>query len=146
MNMEDGEYSVLIELVEEQLRELGLGFLSDGDNYIVNHRDTGEPRLLPPRERLIEMLAVFDRYLATQDQGTVALALRRINEELDDGQDEDARFSPLVGDLSADSVYSLMAVPDLREVRHELSTLLVDLNQNFGPEPTPPISTPTPGM
>lgn len=32
MHMEDNDYSDLVALVEERLRELGLGFLSDGTN------------------------------------------------------------------------------------------------------------------
>ena len=127
--MEQNEYGDLIALVEERLRELGLGFLSDGANYIVDERDADVHRLLPPQERLIEMLAAFERFLASQDQATVGLALSRINEVLVDGQVEDARFSPLAGDL-ATAHYSLMAVPELRQLRDELLTFLVELRED----------------
>lgn len=136
MHMEDNDYSDLVALVEERLRELGLGFLSDGTNYIVDDRDADEPRLLPPQERLIEILAAFERHLASQDRSTVALALRSINDALVDGQIEDARYSPLVGSLSIDS-YSLMAVPELRGLREELSALRAALNPDTGPDVTP---------
>ena len=128
--MEQNEYGDLIVLVEERLRELGLGFLSDGSNYIIDDRDADVRRLLPPQERLIEMLAAFERFLASQDQATVDLALSRINEALIDGRVEDARFSPLAGDATAH--YSLMAVPELRQLRDDLSTLVTELREDTG--------------
>ena len=128
--MEQNEYSDLIALVEERLREVGLGFLSDGANYTVDDRDADEHLLLPPQARLIEMLAAFERFLASQDQSTVGLALGRINEALIDGWVEDAQFSPLAGDATAH--YSLMAVPELRQLRDELLALLVELREETG--------------
>ena len=129
--MEENEYDDLITLVEEKLRELGLGSLADSTNYAVEDLGTGERRLLPSRERLVDMLAAFGRHLASEDGSTVELALDRINKELVEGRVEDARFVPLADDRAL-AAESLSGAPGLRQLREELATLIIELRDGAG--------------
>ena len=127
--METNEYRELIELVEAQLRELGLDDLAATSNYVVYDPEEGTYRPLSAEDHLIQILTAFERHVAIQDQAIFDIALRRINDTLEEGQVEDVVFAP-VSDYRADNTISLGRAPKFGELRGDLARLLSGLRED----------------
>ena len=134
--MDPADYRELVELLEEQLRDVGAGELVDIALYATRGAHTGDLRPVSPKKHAIAMLEAFDRYLSIRDQHTFSTALARINEALAESAVEDAAFVPLSEALS-DWSFSLSATPDLSAVRKDLRVFIHQLHEDGDPpEPT----------
>ena len=118
--MNAADYRDLVELLQEQLRNVGAGELADISQYSASERHTSDLRSISPREHVIAMLQAFHRYLWLRDRNTFATSLARINEALVEPALEDAAFVP-VGEDSEDSSCSLGGAPDLTSLRAGLT-------------------------
>ena len=130
--MDTDDYYELIALVEAELREVGAGALSDPNLYTLSDPETGERRLYPPREQLIEMLRAFDRHLAICDRATFDLAFERINEVVKVGRIEDAVFIP-TSEEGEGEPRSLRTAPELGAVREAVKRLIEQLLEERDP-------------
>lgn len=129
--MDDDDIRELIELVEQQLEEAGLGEIADPALYADRDRETGEPRPLPPMKRLIEMLRAFDRHLSIVDPRTYEAALKRINGSLEEGFVENVVVIPLDG---RGGPASLADGPPVEEIRQGLDALIGRLFESYRPD------------
>jgi hypothetical protein len=68
--MDEDDFRALVEIVEEELREVGLGNLADPAHYLTIDPETGDARLIDPQKRVIEMLEALDRAMAIRDRET----------------------------------------------------------------------------
>ena len=133
--MGENEYRRLIELVEEQLRDLGLEPLADSSAYVDDDLDADEVRLKSPGDHLVALLRAFGRHLASEDGHVVQLALSDINEVLVEGRVEDAAFDPIRQDDRRES-YSLQSSPDLGVLRSELEKVVREIEADLYPGPS----------
>ena len=129
--MQTNEYRELIELVEAQLRELGLDDLAATSNYVVYDPEEGAYRPLSAEDHLIQILTAFERHVAIQDQAIFNIALRRINNTLEEGQVEDVIFAK-VSDYRAADTHSLGGAPKFGELRDDLRRLVSGLREDSG--------------
>lgn len=137
--MDDEDYRALIQLVENQLREVGLAEVADPINYMDDGYEDGEPRrsietprLLPPRNHLIALLDAFDTQLMLRDQAVVNKSIRMIDRYSDGRHPTGA----VVYGAGGEPVFDLKELPDLYELRSELQNLILKLrsSEDFGPE------------
>lgn len=144
MSMEDDDYRALIEELVRQLIGVGAQDLADEANYIVESPETGEGELLGPRERLIEMLQAFERFLAVRDGSVANAAFDNIQTSL--RQSAETAVAPLpngvIVELAtergvAPSQVNLLNAPNLRPVRGEVDALVRDLKSIDGDTPPP---------
>src|SRR3979411_2077012 len=82
MPMEDDDYRALIEELVRQLIAVGAQGIAEDANYIVVNPETEEGEVWGPRERLIEMLQAFERFLAVRDGGAANVAFDNIQATL----------------------------------------------------------------
>lgn len=123
--MDEDDYRELILVVERQLQAVGLDDLTDERHYIDLDEDTGDARPVSPRRHLLEMLHAFERALAVRDRRTYAVALGRINERLQNDGPRGAFVVPAGEGPAVD----LGSVPDLGQVREELTILIKELSK-----------------
>jgi hypothetical protein len=132
--MDEDDFLALISELKAQFLEIGASELADEDNYTSRDENTGEDRLLEPRERLIAMLHAFDRFLAVRDGSTFRNAMSRIRQFTNGGGPERVLFLP-VADESVRGEADLSDVPDLSQVRRSVALLIEQLHSE--PEPRP---------
>lgn len=137
--MNDDDYRALIQLVENQLRAVGLAEVADPINYLDDGYEYGElrrsietPRLLPPRDHLIALLDAFDTQLMLRDQRVVMESLLVI-------RDFNRGYLPtgaVVYGAGEGPAFNLAELPNLFEIRTELQNFIRDLraSEDFGPE------------
>lgn len=137
--MNDDDYRALIQLVENQLRAVGLAEVADPINYLDDGYEYGElrrsietPRLLPPRDHLIALLDAFDTQLMLRDQRVVNDSLSLIKRYSGSAYPTGA-VAYGAGD---EPIFDLTKLPDLSELRTELQNLIRDLRsfEGSGPE------------
>jgi hypothetical protein len=124
--MDEDDFRALIAELEAQFTEIGAPELADEVSYTFRDENTGEERLLEPRERLIAMLRAFDRYLAVRDGATFRNALGRIRDYTRGGGPERVSFVP-VADESAPHLRELSDTLDLSQLRRSLHALIEQL-------------------
>lgn len=129
--MDGDDFRALIAELEAQFRDIGASELADEDQYTSRDENTGEERMLEPRERLIAMLRAFDRFLGVRDGSTFQDAMRRIREHTRGEGPERVLFVP-VADESVRRERDLSEIPNLSPVRRELRALIDQL----GAEPS----------
>ena len=120
--MDENDFREFISTVELRLSEIGASELADEGNYVFQDPNTGEERLLDPKQRLLEMLLAFDRYMAVRDGATFQDAMGRIRQNIRDGFPQGATFVP-VADTLVSAEANLSNVPNLSEVRLSLEAL-----------------------
>lgn len=121
--MNDDDFEDLISLVARRLFDAGAGDLADPAVYVRLDPKTGEGELLPPQERLIEMLAAFDRHMKARDIRTYKTAIERINRNLIDGRVNGVAVVPARRERREGPI-RLDAAPNLSEPRERLETLI----------------------
>lgn len=104
-----------------RLRENGLADIASVAD-VTFHPELDDYRAPPAKERLMTMLASFERHLAARDPQTLDLALERINRAVD-GRVESALFDPLVDTGGADA-QSLRGTAPRRPLRAQVVTLV----------------------
>lgn len=124
MNSED--YLGLVDLLTRQLQESGAGEIASPRHYVEYNPETGETRLLPPRQRLIEMLAAFERFLAVRDRATLRSSLERINALAIKGRVAAVEVLLTPGDGEG-KVVNLAGAPELSEMRTQVRQLIRQL-------------------
>lgn len=129
--MDTDDYRTLVELLQNQLREVGAGEIADVRLYASRETDTEDLRPPSPKEHVIAMLEAFDRYLSIRDYNTFSVALARINETLTASTLEDAVFVPLSEAVETPSI-SLGEAPDLGSIRKDLRILVDQLRADDG--------------
>ncbi len=80
--MDEDDFRALIAELEAQFREIDAPELADEDQYTSRDENTGEERMLEPRERLIAMLRAFDP-LAAAELGDTVLAAQTFQHDAD---------------------------------------------------------------
>lgn len=124
--MNSDDYLSLIDLLTEKLQQSGAGEITAPQHYVEYNRETGETRLLPPRQRLIEMLAAFERFMAVRDRATLRLSLDRINVLATEGRVEEAEVLLTPGEEEGVAV-DLARAPELSEIRAQVRQLVRQL-------------------
>ncbi len=132
--MDEDDFRALIAELEAQFREIDAPELADEDQYTSRDENTGEERMLEPRERLIAMLRAFDRFLAVRDGSTFQDAIRRIREYTRGRAPERVLFVP-VADETVDGARDFSDVPDLSPARRSLAPLVEQLGSEPDPRP-----------
>ena len=130
--MDDREYQALVELVERQLRISGVPGIADRRHYLEFDAESGEPRLLEPRQRLVLLLEAFERHVITQDGQLLEHCLAEKNDVV--GGDGPRRIVvEVAGDGSAREV-DLAEAPDMAPIRERLRGLISNLRDppSFG--------------
>jgi hypothetical protein len=126
--MEEEEIEGLVVLVTNQMREVGAAELADESNYLIRESETSEVRVLEPRERLVDMLKAFDRFLAIQDRQTYVNAFRIMNRALSEERAPKGAFVlPTPGSREVAPV-DLSNAPDLSELRARVRNLAARLS------------------
>lgn len=133
--MTDDDFIALIELLQNQLRDIGEPSLGDMRYYSDRPTEAterppggaGEDRL-PAKQMLLAMLSAFDRHLSVQDRTTFSDATRRIAEVARDFNVEEVLFEDDF-DFAQDKVTcNLAEAPDLSGIRRDLNSLIGRLN------------------
>lgn len=130
--MDDDDFRALIAELERQFIEVEAPELADEANYTFQDENTGEERLLEPRERLIAMLLAFDRYLAVRDGSIFRDAIGRIRQYTRRGGPERVSFVPIADDGTA-APLDFVNIPDLGEVRRSVAFLIEQIRAEPGP-------------
>lgn len=120
--MDDEDFETLIALVERRLMEVGAGELADATLYMCRNSKSGEREVLPPHQRLIEMLGAFERHMKVRDITTYDAALKRINTHLREGFVEGAVVEFPSG-VRPGAAIRLADAPSLAEPRKRLQGL-----------------------
>jgi hypothetical protein len=148
--MEDDDYRALIDELVRQLVAVGARDLAEDGNYIIANPETGEGELLGPRERLIEMLQAFERFLAVRDGGAANIAfgsilatLRRSAETPADPPLPNGVVVELAAERDVARVeISLLDAPNLGPIRNDLDVLIRQLKSLDGDAPPPSRAAP----
>jgi hypothetical protein len=142
--MEDDDYRALIEELVRQLIAVGAQDIAEDANYIVGNPETGEGELLGPRERLIEMLQAFERFLAVRDGGAANIAFDNIQANLRRSAGTPTAPVPngVVVELAAERdvarvEINLLNAPNLGPIRDDLDALIRQLKSIDGDAPPP---------
>ncbi|MDR3525574.1 MAG: hypothetical protein P4L66_15900 [Acetobacteraceae bacterium] len=132
--MDDDDFRALIAVLEQELRGAGATDIADPRHYLRPGIEGGEARLLNPQERLVEMLAAFERKLAMEDRATYHKALARMNEALDSDGPQGAVFELVREQERTPIVVDLGDAPELGELRDEIGLLITRLLESrFSP-------------
>lgn len=144
MPMEDDDYRALIEELVRQLISVGAQDIAEDANYIVVNPETGEGELLGPRERLIELLQAFERFLAVRDGGAANIAFDNIQTTLRRSAETLTAPVPngVVVELAAERdvarvEINLLNAPNLGPIRDDLDALIRQLKSIDGDAPPP---------
>ena len=139
--MDTAEYREIVELLQDQLRQVGAGEVADMRHYTSQDPETDEVRPLAPREQAIALLLAFERYLSVRDRHTLDSGLDRINGALREkssehtasvNQVEDVTFVPMANEV-ADTSISLNDAPELRTLRRDVKRLVEQMREDGGP-------------
>jgi hypothetical protein len=132
--MDEDDFRALIAEMEAHCLEIGASELADENHYTLRDEDTGEDRLLEPRERLIAMLFALERFMAVRDRSTFIDAMSRIRQHTSSGGPEQVFFVP-VADESVRGDRAFSDVPNLFQLRRSVHSLIEQLGSE--PEPRP---------
>lgn len=132
--MDEDDFRALIPIVQANLRDIGAPDLADEVNYVIRDPETGETRLLPASERLIEMLRAFERYMAVRDFATYDDAMERIRRSVEGREPEGVVVLPSPEDENNVQV-DLSQAPRLTEFRVAVSELVDSLTESIGYNP-----------
>ena len=125
MNADD--FRSLLELVKQQLRDIGEPEIADEDRLAAREREIAEP--LRQEDLLIEMLSSFGRVLSVQDRRTFEASLKIINESIADSEISGAEIlAPIAADPTETT--NLGSAPDLGALRAELRQLIAELRES----------------
>lgn len=124
MNSED--FLSLIDLLTKELQQSGAGEIANPQYYVQYNPETGETRLLPPRQRLIDMLSAFERFMAVRDRATLQSSLARINALGIEGRVVAVNVLLTSGEGEGE-VVNLVKAPDLSEIRAQVRQLIRQL-------------------
>lgn len=128
--MDEDDFRAILEVLQENLRDIGASEIADPRGYLVRDTDDGELRSPPPDELAIEMLEALDRFLAVRDRSTYDTALLTLSHRVDRRIEEVIVVDPEDELASA----SLSDLPDLSDLRGDLSKLIGQLRENrIGP-------------
>lgn len=124
--MNSDDYLSLIDFLTQKLQQAGAGEIADPQHYVQYNRETGETRLLPPRQRLIDMLSAFERFMAVRDRATLQSSLKRINALEIEGRVGSVNVSLTPGEGEGE-VVDLAGAPDLSEIRAQVRQFIRQL-------------------
>ena len=129
--MDDDDYRMLIEIVEEELHRSGVPDIADERHYQQTDPETGEVYLIDPRKRLIEMLYAFDRHVSVRDGAIVEQSLSAIGRATS-GEAPRQVVVALANDGEAREI-DLAEAPNMRDVRADVGNLIARLSDlGFG--------------
>lgn len=125
--MNSDDFRSLLDLVKQQLRDIGESEIADEDRLATREREIAEP--LQQEDLLIEMLSSFGRVLAVQDRRTFEASLKTINESVSESEIAGAEIlAPIAADPTEKT--NLGAAPDLGPLRMELRQLIAELRES----------------
>lgn len=131
--MDEEDFRALIEIVEKELRDVGLGEIADPAHYLVANPETGDVQLLEPKKRLIEMLDALDSAMAIRDRETYTKAMASLTQVTRGEGPKDAVYVP-TSDEGHMKEISLSDAPELSNIRSEIKAFIERLDE---PEPDP---------
>lgn len=123
--MNDDDFRTLEAVLRSRFERIGAPELANDRNFDV--REGEIVRRMNSRDRVIEMLRTFQRYLSIQDRATFESSLSRIRTVLgsDDGPSEVIVERPDDGTPSL--VRDLGSAPDLGALRRDLDRLIGEI-------------------
>lgn len=127
--MTDDDYRDLIGLVERLMRDARCGELANPMHYVTIRE--GETFVVPPRERLIQMLSAFDRHLALFDRTVFSQASKRIATVARNWPGSVVVELPRETELPSEP-FDLGRLPSLGETRNQLKALIEDIARDDG--------------
>ncbi|MGB4065247.1 MAG: hypothetical protein WBK19_15595 [Azonexus sp.] len=127
--MNSADYLSLIDVLKEQLDLVGASGLADPRHYVKQDPETGEHFLLEPRQRLLEMLQAFERFLAVRDKTTLENSLERINRPETSPQVETVEVLSTPGEGAAEPA-NFEGLEYLGDVRASLRELIYELRND----------------
>jgi hypothetical protein len=125
--MDEDDFRAIIVALTIELRNIGADDLADETHYTEVDSETGEPRLMPPEERVQAMLIAFERFLAARDGEVARKAFFRI-QQLTEGRGPSGAVLVTTEESVVDrSEIDLLDLPSLSEARSRILALAEQL-------------------
>jgi len=131
--MDEEDFLALESLLREQFGLIGAPELGDDRANTVRDDLDETPRLVDPRERVIQMLLALERRLAIQDAGTYRRSMAAIRQSTEGYVPERVIVEPIRRGVEPapdlEFAVDLGSAPDLSDVRQKINRLIRDLRE-----------------
>ncbi len=126
--MDQEDFRALIQIVEQELRDVGLSEIADNAHYLIANSETGDVRLLEPETHLIEMLDAFDNAMAIRDHVTYEKAMANLNQVTEGEGPQSVVYIPASDEDDVNEI-DFSNAPNLSEIREELRAFISRRNE-----------------